>query len=199
MAEPERPRQAGIEMEKALHTLARAIALSQGQFSLIVVRCNSGRVREQMMQRLRNEYALEVLELYLSESAKTLYSTIRSEIGEAHPCALTVAGFEEVVALDDLLTAANRVRDEFAKSFKFPLVLWVNDEVLERMMRIAPDFYNWAGVPIRLALFPEKLQIGLSQKTHHSGLSKTQASSWPAKIACVTHTWLQLRKSAITL
>jgi hypothetical protein len=41
------------------------------------------------------------------------------------------------------------VRNEFPKQFQFPLVLWINDEVLQKLIRLAPDFKNWAANPIR--------------------------------------------------
>jgi tetratricopeptide (TPR) repeat protein len=38
------------------------------------------------------------------------------------------------------------VRDEFPKHLKYPLVLWVNDWVLQRLSRLAPDFRSWGTV-----------------------------------------------------
>jgi hypothetical protein len=51
-----------------------------------------------------------------------------------------------------LLIATNLVRDEFRKQFPFPIVLWIDDEVLQKMIRLAPDFKNWAATPIRFDL-----------------------------------------------
>ncbi len=39
--------------ERSLKTLVRAIAMSQQQFSLILVRCNYEQLRQQIAQRLR--------------------------------------------------------------------------------------------------------------------------------------------------
>ncbi|MEO0408920.1 MAG: hypothetical protein AAF289_16375, partial [Cyanobacteria bacterium P01_A01_bin.135] len=58
--------------------------------------------------------------------------------------ALMVTGFELVTQVDELLKAANQVRDEFRKCCPFPLILWVNDQVLRQMIRLAPDFQSWA-------------------------------------------------------
>ena len=71
---------------------------------------------------------------------------------ESAPQALVVYGLESVVAIEELLSATNLVRDEFRKEFAFPLVLWINDDLLNKLIRLAPDFKNWAGNPIRLEL-----------------------------------------------
>ena len=49
----------------------------------------------------------------------------------------------------------NQMRDEFRRSFSFPLVLWVNDEIVQKLIKLAPDFYNWASTPISLSCMPE--------------------------------------------
>jgi len=54
-----------------------------------------------------------------------------------------------VVNIEELLVATNFVRDEFRKQFSFPLVLWVNQEILQKMIRLAPDFKNWTTTAIR--------------------------------------------------
>ena len=139
------PENVKAENERSLNTLQRAIALAQGRFSLILVHCNYVHLREQLLQQL----PVEIRQLFLPESAKTLYATIAAEVEQQQPAALMVLGLESVKAIDDLLTSSNRVRDEFRKSFAFPLVLWVNNQVLQKLVKLAPDFYTWAGTPIQ--------------------------------------------------
>ncbi|WP_199249993.1 tetratricopeptide repeat protein [[Phormidium] sp. ETS-05] len=55
-----------------------------------------------------------------------------------------VFGLAAVTDRDRLLSWANQVREEFRHSFPFPLVLWVNDDLLKTMRRSAPDFHSWA-------------------------------------------------------
>jgi hypothetical protein len=71
---------------------------------------------------------------------------------EPPPPALMVFGLESVVAIDQVLIATNLVRDEFRKQFPFPLVLCVNDEILQKLIRLAPDFRSWAANPIRFEI-----------------------------------------------
>jgi WD40 repeat protein/tetratricopeptide (TPR) repeat protein len=73
-----------------------------------------------------------------------MYRAACSEGTYRETSALMVVGLEQVQNLPGLLSASNQMRDEFGKSFLFPVFIWVTDEVLRNIIRIAPDFYNWA-------------------------------------------------------
>ncbi|MDX2217137.1 MAG: hypothetical protein SFY66_27970 [Oculatellaceae cyanobacterium bins.114] len=150
--------------EESLKTLSRAIAFSQGRFSLILVRCNYSRVQEQIRQKLREQCPIPIRELSLHNTEKTLYTFIKTQLGQEQPQALMILGLDAVKDLDDVLTATNQVRDEFRKSFNFPLILWVNDAIMQKLSRLAPDFNSWAGVPIRFAIALEDLVQLLKQQ-----------------------------------
>ena len=151
--------------ERSLKRLVRAITLSQGRFSLNFVRCNYAELRVEMQQRLQAACAFEVRHLTLPQSSQTLFTAIKAALGKEQPLALMVSGFESVVALDNLLIATNQVRDAFRKSFAFALVLWIDDEVLKKLMRSAPDFSSWAGVPIHFAIATDALITLLTNET----------------------------------
>ena len=144
--------------DRSLKTLARSLALSQGRFSLILVRCNYGSLRSQILQRLRQECNREIPELILAPSSTTLYTEILERFDSQPLEGLMVLGLESVVALDDLLIATNRVRDRFL-SLKFPLVLWVTDGVLRKLVRVAPDFLNWMSPPLKFILPNNELMV----------------------------------------
>lgn len=143
--------------ERSLNTLIRAITLAQGQFALILVRCNYLRVRDRMMDRLRERCTISVWEMTLPESARTLYTMIQQELANEAtdgvdvvtdgfaPQSLMVFGLEAVRAIDQVLVATNVVREEFRKHLPFPIVLWVNDRVLYKLDRLAPDLKSWTG------------------------------------------------------
>ncbi|MBW4579417.1 MAG: hypothetical protein KME42_07565 [Tildeniella nuda ZEHNDER 1965/U140] len=61
------------------------------------------------------------------------------------PNALMIYGLESVTAIDQVLLATNLVREELGKKFPFPLVLWMNDRILAKLDRLAPDLKSWAG------------------------------------------------------
>jgi WD40 repeat protein len=164
MNEPRQPEDIAAQNERALKSIARAIALSRGKFSLILARCNSGRLRERILEQLRERCSVPVRVLALRDRVRNLYCAIQEAIGEEPPAALTVLGLESTTAPDDLLAATNQVRDAFRKAFSFPLVLWVNDEVLRKLVRLAPDFYTWAGAPISFSLPTEELTEFVQQE-----------------------------------
>jgi len=173
MVEPQRSEDVAVYNERSLKALDRAIALSPGEFSLVLVRCNYTSLRERMLHPLRelSQHQYKIQELEIPSSATTLYTTIttyrhdkRCASNEPHP-ALLILGLESVVALDDLLTSSNQVRDEFRKRMRFPLVLWLNDEVLQKLVRFAPDFASWAATPIKFEIATSELIDFLRQKT----------------------------------
>ncbi|WP_315789967.1 hypothetical protein [Fischerella sp. JS2] len=135
----------------AIARLARAITLSHGQFSLLLVCCNS--TNKQQLVSLLNEFLpIAIAQLSLSASAQTLYTNITSAIGSNHPEALMVDGLESVVAINQLIISTNLMRDEFRKQFQFPLVLWINDEILRKLILLAPDLKDWAATTIKIDL-----------------------------------------------
>ncbi|NEO98434.1 MAG: hypothetical protein F6K58_07115 [Symploca sp. SIO2E9] len=141
---------ADIEYENrnSLQALIWATKASQEKFSLILARCNYTSLREQMVQKLRSQLlensSLSFSEIVLDHSVNQLFTTLKAQLGDEQPPALMVFGLESLTNLEKVLTAANQVREEFGKNFHFPLVFWVTDQVMRRIIRIAPDFYSWA-------------------------------------------------------
>lgn len=156
--------------ERSLKTLMRALTLSQGQFSLILVRCNYKRLQQEMVQRLRQLSSIEIQEIVLSAAVKTLYTTLLVKTRSYHSnhgcstSALSILGLEDVTAIDELLASTNQVRDEFRKNFTFPVVLWVTDEVVAKLIRLAPDFKSWAAATIKFELPASELVSFLKQE-----------------------------------
>ncbi|BCL36579.1 hypothetical protein [Nostoc sp. MS1] len=130
--------------DNSLEELNWAIATSQGEFSLILALCNARTVRNQLVESLKASSSPEIREIVLAKSVTTLYKTLQDAVGNEHPQALMVSGLESVNNLEQVLTTANQVREEFRRNFHFPLVLWVTDEVLQKLMRLAPDIHSWS-------------------------------------------------------
>jgi len=147
-----RPEDVAASNQRSLATLLRAVTLSQGQFALILVRCNYAALREQMWQELQAACSLRLQSLILAQSVKTLFSTIQAAVVDEPAIALMVFGLESVTSLDQLLVSTNQVRDEFRTHFPFPVVLWVTEEVLASLTRLAPDFKSWAAASIKFEL-----------------------------------------------
>jgi WD40 repeat protein/tetratricopeptide (TPR) repeat protein len=158
--------------QRALHTLARAISLSQGEFSLILVRCNYTSLQERMVKDLHQLLAnseidsASWLEIKLDCQVKTLYSTIIHRLNELEnqPSGLMIFGLDSVVAIDQLFQSSNQVRDEFRKNCPFPLVLWMTEKLLQKLTRWAPDFKSWAAASIKFeASIGELIQLWQNQ------------------------------------
>ncbi|MEO6860161.1 MAG: hypothetical protein ABI180_01235 [Microcoleus sp.] len=128
--------------ERSFSTLIRALRLSQGYFSFVLVNCNSLALREQIVDRLQATCAQKPQPLFLPKSATTLYRTIEAELDGEKPSSLMILGLESVEAIDRLLISTNLVCSEFSKKFAFPVVFWVTDELLKKIIRTAPDLYN---------------------------------------------------------
>lgn len=156
-----------VTNQRTLKSITRAIALSEGEFSLILLRCNYQQLREKYLGEIQN-INQDIAIVNLEPQTTTLYSRITEELGETSPPALMVTGLENIVHLEDLLTSANQIRDEFRKQFPFPIALWVNDRVLTKFIRYAPDFTNWAVTPLSFELSCAELTTLLEEKVANS-------------------------------
>jgi len=143
------PEYVAVSNHKSIERLVRAITLSEGQFSLILVCCNRLPLRRQILKQQIELSSAPIQEITIHPSVKTLFTTIETAVENSPPPALIVSGLESVVAIDQVLSSTNLVRDEFRKQFPFPLVLLINDEILQKLIRLAPDFKSWSANPIR--------------------------------------------------
>ncbi|MCG6138484.1 MAG: hypothetical protein MET45_28335 [Nostoc sp. LLA-1] len=129
-----------------LPTLLRVSTLSEGEFSLILLRCNFEEVRQSIVEELAQISAINIQSLALPSTVNTLFTAIKEQLGNEKPQALMVCGLESVQDIDIVLTTANQVREEFRKQFPFPVFLWVNDLIVRKFVRLSPDLENWASI-----------------------------------------------------
>jgi hypothetical protein len=149
--------------DRAIERLGRAIAMSHGQFSLILLCCNDALLQEKVVKQITHQFS-GIKHLAIDSSLNKLYSTIKKTVLNQQPEALMVFGLESVEEIDKLLTSSNLIRNQFRKCFSFPLVLWVNDGIIKKLVRLAPDFKNWATT-IRFTV-PENPRETLTQPSH---------------------------------
>ncbi|MEO0352523.1 MAG: hypothetical protein AAF282_20970, partial [Cyanobacteria bacterium P01_A01_bin.15] len=156
--------------QAALEELTSAIVFGQGAdtITLLLVRCNYGRLRDQMVAQLRERLAVEDLQgpvqvLQLEAENHNLYARLRSQTKQL-PGTVLVLGAEQLnsSALEAFLVDLNKRREEFRREFQFPLVLWFTDEGYRRLSQYANDFESIAGgETIEFALSTEALIQGL--------------------------------------
>ncbi|WP_341525026.1 hypothetical protein WKK05_20690 [Nostoc sp. UHCC 0302] len=179
----ERDQQADViaANERALRSLGRAIALSSGQFSVVLVCCNYRVLQERILQQLEelSSGELQIQKIVLSHNIRSLYTTIHFQFAEQQPSALMISGIESVDGIDDLLRSINHIRDEFPKRHSFPMIFWVNDELLQKVVRLAPDFASWAATPIRFEMTTPELQQFLQQETDSLFATVLQTDATP--------------------
>jgi WD40 repeat protein len=171
MTELDPPIECSLYNERSLQTLARAIALSEGNFSLILVRCNYETLQQRMLQRLQSlrqnivEEERSVQSLVLPTTVSTLYDTVKDSLEQTQPlAAVMIFGLDSTTGLEQLLICANQVRDEFRNSFPFPLIWWVTEEVLTSLIRFAPDLKSWAATSIKFEMETDRLLELLHQE-----------------------------------
>lgn len=140
----------------AIRRLTRAIMMSDGEFSLVLASCNIKR-QQQIVSWLEEFSSVDIREILIPPTATTLYTPLRDAIGTTAPQALIVRGLESVVEINQLMISTNLMRDEFRKQFPFPVVLWVNDEIVRKLVWLAPDLKDWAGSTIRFDMPSDRL------------------------------------------
>ena len=130
-----------IKNDESFQTLERAIKLSQGELSLILLRCNYQSLRQNIIQRLHNNYPYKVINL--PKSVQSVYQYIREKIGYEESSILVVFGLDSVANLENILRKVNLAREEFRNNFHIPILFWVNEDTLKKIIQLAPDFHNW--------------------------------------------------------
>lgn len=99
-----------------LSQLIRAIRLSEGEFVLLLARCNSPTVRDRKIGELRSQLGDAHLFLWQASSEPGVVNLV--EVLKAAPAGTKVAcvvGLEASPYLHDLLAIANNAREEFRK------------------------------------------------------------------------------------
>ena len=137
------PKAVTIYNQNSVQQLIRAITLSQGEFSLILACCSYSIVTQRIVDKIRNQCSVGWEEVFLEPKTQTLLTPLIDQLQGDQPDAVMVFGLESVVDLNQVLLTAKRNIEEF-NNFSFPLILWVTDEVLHKMIRVAPDLHNRA-------------------------------------------------------
>ena len=141
-----------------LEDLAWSIEASQGEFKLILAKCNYLNLQNQLIQELQKICQIEIHILRLQSSERTLYNAIREEFNQ-EIAALMIVGWESLPNLSKMFSSANQVREEFRNNCPYPLVLWINNQIYQQIMESAPDLESW-GITINFSLpFDELINL----------------------------------------
>ncbi len=162
MSETHTPRILSPDNQRALNVLLQSITLSADEFTLLLPICNYGALQKRLIDQLQTQAPEGVQILALPQRVDSLYSLLQNAIAPGHPTALMIVGLDQVQDIDAVLAATNLVREEFRKHFRFPVWIWINDQVQQKLIRQAPDIESWA-TPIPFHSEPDLLQESLRQ------------------------------------
>ncbi len=144
--------------QSSLCELTQAIEWGQGQFSLILAHCNSPKIRKRALYDLEHCAAFPLYTVSLQPNAELMFSSISFDLadrnGKIHDPkpftfqnsesgAIAISGFEGVSHIDTLLSSADTVREELRKVFHCPLIWWMSDAILVKLIRLAPNIHSW--------------------------------------------------------
>ena len=132
--------------QNSLRIVLRAINFSQGQLSFIFLRCNYAKLRQQISAQIHQVSSIPIREITLTASTKSLYNQISQELGNEQPPALMISGLDSVKNIDVILNVSNQLREEFRKNFPFPILIWIDDQILKKIIRVAPDLESWGSI-----------------------------------------------------
>ncbi|MCC5897503.1 MAG: hypothetical protein JJU32_06235 [Phormidium sp. BM_Day4_Bin.17] len=137
--------------EKTLHQLAQAIALSQGEFKLILVRCNyeplCDRWSQKLTQTCQEIHQFTLYQYRLRPTSQHLLQDIE-QIRQTYPQldqgGLQLLGLNQLRDIPGFLATTNQVRDRLRHVCPFPIALWLNDTSFTQMFHVANDLESWA-------------------------------------------------------
>jgi DNA-binding Lrp family transcriptional regulator/tetratricopeptide (TPR) repeat protein len=133
----------GDRNQRTIAELVRTMNLSQHHFSIILVHCNYRFLQQRILQEFQNRCFCDLMFITLDQQITTLHSEIQYQLREQIPQAVMILGIDEIDNLDQVLSSSNHIREEFRNSFPFPLLLWVTDIVLRKLIQLAPDLESW--------------------------------------------------------
>ncbi len=151
------------EMEDAIQELSLLLDIYENTFTLLLARCNYANLRDRAIARLCEISSMPIRQVGIEATTSSIYQLIQPE-GSTATTSIMVTGIELSGNVDGLVKSLNQIREEFRKNCHFPIVLWINDDVLKRMIRVAPDFESWTTT-IELAIAGNDLKESLYSGT----------------------------------
>ncbi len=132
-----------MSYQEELDELTWAIDGNEGQFALILARCNKNTLQAKVSNELQEIYGEDLVIIKLDPSLTKVYTAIQNEVKERAVKGVIVCGLEENENPDKVFTGANQIREEFRKNCPFPIIWWLTDEILPKIKRLAPDLESW--------------------------------------------------------
>ncbi|MDX2256139.1 MAG: hypothetical protein NW214_11530 [Pseudanabaenaceae cyanobacterium bins.39] len=158
------------ETEDNLQEISSTLDIYEGEFKLILARCNYQDLRDRLIHQLQEIHPQPIFEIRLPRSRKNLYNYITSQIPQDLPVALSIAGLDDLEDRHAGLLDLNINREMFRKNCPYPIVWWINDNTHKQIIRTAPDFESWTTTlefPIDIDELLTSLQEGSEALFNH--------------------------------
>ncbi|MBD2540372.1 tetratricopeptide repeat protein [Coleofasciculus sp. FACHB-SPT36] len=145
--------------EIAYEDLLVAIEASEGILSILIAVCDDNNFREQIIARYEAELAPEIrsYRVTLARGEPSLRAAIAELVQKDEylqnqgKAVLTITGTEQLYFLK--LGAERSEQEVFfgylqwtregLREFPYPIVLWINNQILSNLSKKAPDFWSW--------------------------------------------------------
>ncbi|MCP4345291.1 MAG: PQQ-binding-like beta-propeller repeat protein, partial [Desulfobacterales bacterium] len=134
------------DYKQGISDLLWEMEASEGEFSLVFAVCNYADLRNRVIKELQEQCGGPVPEVPLSGSWRDFFDEIPLVTSGKSLAGIMVTGLESSFQPEHLLISANQLREEFRKNLSFSMILWINDELSARLIRIAPDIESWGTI-----------------------------------------------------
>lgn len=148
-----------VANETAYDDLIVSVEASQGIMSILLAVCDDEQLREKIIQRYEAEFQPNIrpYRIMIPHEDPSLRQAIsqlvthENSLQEGRKVVLTVTGAEQLSFLK--LGQAQSEQDVFfgylqwtregLREFRFPIILWITNQLLGKISRKAPDFWSW--------------------------------------------------------
>lgn len=164
---------------RSLDELCFALTATQGQFKLLFGHCNYRELRQQISSKLLlgtgaqetgkphqpEAQRPQILELQVTPETTSLLPSLL-ECAMTQPDAVMIAGLETALNVRGLLEDLNQRRELLRDRCAFPVLFWLDDQLLSLMVRHLPDLESWATI-YAFDIEPEQLIAQIDRFCNH--------------------------------
>ena len=146
---------------RSFDELRFALNATQGQFKLLFGHCNYSELRQRISGKLlimapeSGDSDRQIIELQVTPETTSLLPSLL-ECAMTQPYAVIISGFETAPNVRGVLEDLNQRRELLRDRCAFPILFWLDDQLLSLMVRHLPDLESWATI-YAFDIAPEQL------------------------------------------
>lgn len=178
------------DFEVMLARLSTILHVAKGGMSFIFVVCNSIPLRNRVLAKAEPDLA-GALRVEVTDPTMDAFELAVQNCRSGHPTAVVVTGLDISLLSNDhgaaALTALNASRELWWDRFNCPVLFFVSDESLDRIVRAAPDLWSRRS---HVVYFPNEVAHHRQAILHHN-------SSFNSDIQSLTENFRSDRESIL--